>query len=194
MPDRRSTGTYSTVAAWLESRDGLEITLSRFNTSVRVALRMFGVHVIHGWFEDLRGELALSNRGTLGGAVSVELAAESLRTGLRWRDRLLHGPDFLDTATYPVITCRAMRVQRRSSHLLLDAALTLRDVTRDVEIACTLHGGARPDGLPTAASLVGALTLRRSSFDAGERRRRLRSHLVGELVSVRAVVHPRLEG
>jgi len=74
-------------------------------------------------------------------SVEVRLSAASVDTGQAARDQHLSSADFLDAETYPYLTFRSTSVERRGDDdLVLKGDLTIRDVTRPVELEAELDG------------------------------------------------------
>jgi polyisoprenoid-binding protein YceI len=74
-------------------------------------------------------------------SVEVRLSAASVDTGQEARDQHLRSADFLDAETYPDLTFRSTGVERADDgSFVLRGDLTIRDVTRPVELEAELHG------------------------------------------------------
>lgn len=137
------------------------VRLTPDNTSVSVAVRWLGGLLVRGTFADVRGAIHAPGSGTSTGAVTVEIHADSLCTGIALRDRHLRGPLFLDTARYPVITFRGGDVLRLPTHLAVAGSLTIRGVTRTEELRCTLEGA------PERRALSAGVVLSRRAYGVG---------------------------
>lgn len=73
--------------------------------------------------------------------IDVAIGAASISTGDRERDRRVTGPDLLDVATYPELRFHAASVHhRRGDTWTIPGELTIRDVTRPVELSVDYLG------------------------------------------------------
>jgi 3-(3-hydroxy-phenyl)propionate hydroxylase len=94
-------------------------------------------------------------------AVTVEVGADSVRTGISLRDRHLRGPLFLDAVRHPVITFRGGDVMRLPTHIAVPGSLTIRGVTRTEELRCQI-GDPSP-----RRDLFADVTLSRRAYNVG---------------------------
>lgn len=137
------------------------IRLTPENTTVSMAVRWIGGLTVRGVFTDLRGTIHAPAAGASTGAVTVEIQANSVRTGIALRDRHLRGPLFLDAAHHPVIAFRGGDVLRLPGHLAVAGSLTIRGVTHTEELRCTLGNG------PAGREVAAAVTLSRRVYGVG---------------------------
>ena len=140
--------------------------LGTANASVSFRVRWFGVVNVSGRFEGLTG-IVLIGTCDEDHAVSVEVAAGSVRTGIGLRDRHLRGPRFLGSEQDPMIRFESDRVTRRNGIWEVRGQLTLRGRTRAVSLTIDdqpssgtmrqLSGAfripRRPHGIGTASGL-----------------------------------------
>jgi polyisoprenoid-binding protein YceI len=74
-------------------------------------------------------------------SVEVRLSAASVDTGQAARDQHLRSADFLDAETFPFLTFRSTSVKPvGDGEFVLNGDLTIRDVTRPVELEAELGG------------------------------------------------------
>src|SRR5438105_2814705 len=94
---------------------------------------------VRGTFDGVRGTIHLPD-GDIGRAsVHVEVALESVRTGIGIRDRHLRGPHFFDAAQHRTATFRGGSILRWPVHWSLPGSLTLRGVTWTEELLCHIE-------------------------------------------------------
>ena len=147
--------------AWLSPLGAHPIRLTPDNVTVAMSVRWLGGMVVRGVFADVRGMIHIPADDDDTAAVTVEISAESVRTGVSLRDRHLRGPLFLDAARHPTITFRGGDVMRLPTHVAVPGSLTIRGVTRTEELRCPL------DGFAPGAALVADLTLSRRAYGVG---------------------------
>ena len=110
---------------------------SRLGFSARHAM----VATIRGSFNDANGLLRLEAADPSRSTADITIQAASIDSGSTDRDNHLRSADFLDVETYP--TLRFVSTATREvgeDEYLLTGKLTIRGVTREVEIAITLVG------------------------------------------------------
>jgi polyisoprenoid-binding protein YceI len=77
--------------------------LDRSRCLAQFSVRHFMVSTVRGTLQPIEGSLVLAGDDLVDSSVRVDLDASSLDTGLDRRDAVLTGPQFLDTALYPVV-------------------------------------------------------------------------------------------
>jgi len=146
--------------AWLASLGTSSIRLTPENVVVTMSVRWLGGMLVRGRFMDVRGTIHLPSDDDDTAAVTVEVRADSLRTGISLRDRHLRGPLFLDAAHHPLITFRGGDVMRLPTHVTVPGSLTIRGVTRTEELRCSIEDAA-------SGRLSADVTLSRHAYGVG---------------------------
>lgn len=147
--------------AWLAPLGAGPLRLTPENVVVAMAVRWLGGLTVRGRFMDVRGTIHVPVADDDTAAVTVEVRADSVRTGIGLRDHHLRGPLFLDAARHPVITFRGGDVMRMPNYVAVPGSLTIRGVTRTEELRCSL------DSLATSRELSADLTIPRRAYDVG---------------------------
>ncbi len=110
------------------------------HTHVGFVARHLVVSKVRGSFGEVSGTITVAE-DPQSSAADVTIGAASISTGSADRDAHLRSADFLDVETYPNLTFRSTRVVRQSgSRFTLAGDLTIRDVTREVELAVEYDG------------------------------------------------------
>ena len=146
--------------AWLAPLGTASIRLTPDNVVVTMSVRWLGGMLVRGRFIDVRGMIHLPTDDEDTAAVTVEVRADSIRTGISLRDRHLRGPLFLDAARHPTITFRGGDVMRLPTHVAVPGSLTIRGVTRTEELRCSLDDAA-------SGQLAADVTLSRRAYGVG---------------------------
>ena len=146
---------------WLVPLGSSPVRLTPENVSASMAVRWLGGLTVRGRFTDVRGIIHLPADDEDTVAVTVEVRADSVRTGISLRDRHLRGPLFLDALRYPLITFRGSDVMRLPTHIAVPGSLTIRGVTRTEELRCAI---VERDG---RRELQADLTLSRRAYQVG---------------------------
>jgi polyisoprenoid-binding protein YceI len=119
-------------------------TVDPSHSSVGFAVRHLGFSKVRGSFQAFEGSVTLdpSDLSTLGAEATIETA--SITTGDEKRDAHLRSDDFFAAETHPTLTFRATGVRDVASETLtLVGDLTMRGVTREVELDVVYLGEAR---------------------------------------------------
>jgi polyisoprenoid-binding protein YceI len=147
--------------AWLAPLGTASIRLTPENVVASMAVRWLGGMTVRGRFTDVRGMIHLPTDDDDTVAVTVEIRADSVRTGISLRDRHLRGPQFLDAAHHPAITFRGGDVMRLPTHIAVPGSLTIRGITRTEELRCSI-GEQSP-----RRDLLADVTLSRRAYNVG---------------------------
>jgi len=146
---------------WLAQLAPGPLRLTPENVRVEMSVRWLGGLIVRGRFTDVRGTMHVPDVGGTA-AVTVEIRADSVRTGISLRDRHLRGPLFLDAARHPLITFRGGDIMRLAKNsIAVPGSLTIRGVTRTEEFRCALETG------PAERTLVADVTLSRRAYGVG---------------------------
>ena len=146
---------------WLAPLGTSPIRLTAENVAVSMSVRWLGGMIVRGRFTDVQGmiHLPMSDDDTL--AVTVEIRADSVRTGISLRDHHLRGPLFLDAAHHPTITFRGGDAMRLPTHIAVPGSLTIRGITRTEELRCSIGE------MDSGRDLVADVTLNRRAYNVG---------------------------
>ena len=93
---------------------------------------------IRGRFLGVAGTIVVGGDPT-DSSVEASAEASTITTGDPDRDEHLRSPDFLDAVRWPTLTLRGTGLQPWADGYVLDAELTIRDVTRTVRVTVVLR-------------------------------------------------------
>ena len=147
--------------AWLAELGTSPIRLTPENVAVSMSVRWLGGMIVRGRFMDVRGTIHLPIDDDDTVAVTVEIHADSVRTGISLRDRHLRGPLFLDAAHHPIIMFRGGDAMRLPTHIAVPGSLTIRGITRTEELRCSIAETAG------RRELLADVTLSRRGYHVG---------------------------
>ena len=110
------------------------------HTVVGATVRHLMVTKVRGKFADVSGSIEVAEN-PFDSTVEVVIKAASIDTGVADRDNHLRSADFLDVENYPELTFKSTRVVKQNgAEIVLAGDLTIRGVTRDVELEVEYHG------------------------------------------------------
>jgi polyisoprenoid-binding protein YceI len=113
------------------------------HTRVGFVARHMMVSKVRGAFTEVSGDVVIAD-DPADSAVSAVIPAASIDTGVADRDKHLRSADFLDVDKFPALTFRSTGlVPDRENTFTLRGELTVRDVTRPVELEVEFEGAAR---------------------------------------------------
>ncbi|HLY31159.1 MAG TPA: YceI family protein [Ktedonobacterales bacterium] len=123
------------------------------------------ITTVRGHFKSVRGSIILDEADPSRSSVEVEIDANSLYSGVDYRDNHLRSADFLEVEKFPTITFKSTRVEPQdATHAKVIGNLTIRDVTREVTLDTELTGrGKNPMGQEVAA-FEAKTTINRKDF------------------------------
>jgi polyisoprenoid-binding protein YceI len=134
------------------------------HTTVEVIARHMMIAKVRGRFEEFSGHLVVGEDPT-DSRVEVDIQAGSITTSEDQRDQHLRSPDFLDVESWPSITLKGSGPTHvKGQDFKLTADLTIRDVTRPVEIDVTLEGVTIDPWGNTRVFFTGAFSIDRDEF------------------------------
>ncbi len=102
------------------------------------------ITTVKGRFAGVRGTIGVDQANPASSKAEVTIDASSIDTRTEQRDQHLRSADFLDVANHPEITFRSAKVVGRfaspGDSFRLIGALTIRGVTREVELDASFEG------------------------------------------------------
>ena len=136
----------TTSAADLRDFDGVTIPapgtfdLDPAHTRIGFSARHMMVSKVRGRFGEFTGSITIADDPFQSAADAV-IKTASMDTGNADRDGHLTGDDFLNVEKFPEITFGSTRVTGRQGHVFTVLGnLTIKDVTREVELTLDLEG------------------------------------------------------
>jgi polyisoprenoid-binding protein YceI len=127
----------TTHAAELEGTWVFDTVHSGLEFSARHAM----IATVRGRFKIFEGTLTLDPGDPSRSSAEVVIDPASIETGNEQRDAHLRSPDFLDVERFPKITFTSKRIEQKGGDdFTVWGDLTIRDVTREIELPVTFNG------------------------------------------------------
>jgi polyisoprenoid-binding protein YceI len=121
------------------------------------------VSKVRGNFTKFEGQIVTA-ANPLDSSATLTVDMSSLNTGNEARDNDLKGENFLDVANYPTMTFRSSGVHRSGHDLIATGDLTIKGVTKLMELVVEVNGfGPDPQG-GTRAGFSATAELYRSDY------------------------------
>ncbi len=140
-----TSSTDSATRSW----EGLTIPTAG-TYSLDAAHKRVGFIARHMMVSKVRGDFAEATAtitvgdNPLESSVTATIQAASITTGQADRDNHLRSGDFLEAEKYPTLEFRSTRVKSHSGNeFVLAGELTIKDVTREVDLAVEFEGAGR---------------------------------------------------
>jgi polyisoprenoid-binding protein YceI len=120
---------------------------------------------VKGRFQKFSGTIQVDDQDLLKSTVDLTIDTKSLNSqAVPGREDLIHGEDMLDTNKFPEISFKSKRIQQKGANdFVINGDLTMRGVTKDVQVPLTFNGLVTTRMGP-AAGFSGNLTLKLSDF------------------------------
>ena len=120
-----------------------EYKIDKVHSSVGFTVKHMVISTVPGRFTDFEGTINYDEQNVTKSSVKVTIQAASINTDNTNRDNDLRGPSFLDTAKYPTITFESKHVKKTSDGLVAVGTLTIKDVSKEIELPFTINGKIR---------------------------------------------------
>ena len=114
-------------------------TIDPVHSEVGFTVRHMMVSKVRGRFTSFSGEI-VTGADPLDSSVTAEIALDSIITGQEQRDAHIRSADFFDVENHPTMTYRSTGVSRHGDGFVVDGELTLKGVTKNVQLALELNG------------------------------------------------------
>ena len=134
------------------------------HSSANFAVRHMGISTVRGRFTEVSGTILFDEAAPEKSSVTAVIRSSSVTTDNATRDKHLNTPDFFDTAKYPEIRFQSTSVRKvGDDKYVATGNLTMRDVTKQVELPFTLAQGKGMKGEPRLGA-EGELTINRFDY------------------------------
>ncbi|MCM3844999.1 YceI family protein [Pseudonocardia sp. DR1-2] len=133
------------------------------HSDVAFVVRHMMVSKVRGRFEKVSGELVTAER-LEDSTVTATIDASSITTGNDQRDGHIRSADFFEVEKYPEWTFRSTGIAAKGEDYVLTGDLTLKGVTKPVELDLELNGFGPDAWGGTRAGFTAKTTIKRSEF------------------------------
>ena len=125
-------------------------TIDPAHTTVSFVVRHL-MSRVRGTFSEVSGQI-ITRPDPSGSTTAATIAVSSVRTGNEMRDNHLRSADFFEAERYPVISFASTGLRPADGSWLMSGELTIRDVTRPVDLEVEFLG-TDPTGLQGEARI-----------------------------------------
>jgi len=138
-------------------------TIDGAHSSTNFAVKHMQISTVHGRFTDVSGTILFDDKAPEKSSVTAVIKTATISTDNAQRDKDLNSPNFFDTANFPEIKFQSTSVRMTGGKYIATGNLTIRDVSKVVEIPFTLAQGKGPKGEPRIG-VEGSLTINRFDY------------------------------
>ena len=145
--------------------EGVELfQVGAAHSSIEFSVAWMGISRVRGAFSDFSGTLALDRNDLTHSTATIVIRTKSLTTFNERRDRDLKSVDWFDVETFPTAVFSSREVVKQGEGYLLRGPLTLRGVTKEVEIPFTLNGFVHDQGGDERVGFDGKVSVNRKDY------------------------------
>ena len=140
-----------------------EYKIDPAHSQVGFAVKHMVVNTVHGRFTDFAGTILFDDKDPSKSSVNVTIKTASINTDNSGRDNDLRSANFLDAQKFPEITFQSKAVERKADGFVAHGTLTIRGVSKNVDLAFTL-GGPIDNGRDKLLGAEAGLTINRQDY------------------------------
>ncbi|MEX2627047.1 MAG: YceI family protein [Ilumatobacteraceae bacterium] len=138
-------------------------TVDPVHTTIGFVARHMMVSKVRGTFGEFSADVTIGD-DPLQSTVSAEVQMASIDTGNADRDGHLRTNDFFDIENHPTMTLRSTGIEAKGDGDVMHADLTVRGVTRSVDVDLEFNGTAQDPWGGTRAGITATTTINRKDF------------------------------
>lgn len=109
------------------------------HSSANFAVKHMMVSTVNGRFTDVEGTISYDPQDVTKSTVKAVIKTASVTTDNAQRDNHIKSTDFFDVAKYPEIKFESTKIEKRGEQLVAIGNLTIKDVTKQVELPFTVN-------------------------------------------------------
>ena len=141
-----------------------DYTLDPAHTRLGFSARHAMVATVRGAFTEFTGTAHVDTANPSDSKVEVSIVANSISTGQQQRDDHLRSGDFFESEQYPDITFTSTNVTRDGEDWTITGDLTIKGVTKSVEVPFEFTGSAKDPYGNTRIGFEASTEINRKDF------------------------------
>lgn len=164
-------------------------TIDPAHSTVGFSVPHMMVSTVKGGFTAFDGTIQFDPQVPEQTAIHVVIQTTSIDTRVPDRDKHLRSSDFLDAEQYPAITFQSRFVKKSGEGYLVTGDLTIRGVTRSIDLPLTINGPVTSPFGAEVIGLSGTLPINRQDFGVSWNKTMDQGGLVvGDIVTIEVAV------
>lgn len=120
-----------------------EYKIDPAHSTIGFAVRHYEINWVDGRFKDFEGTIRYDDKDVTKSSVEFTAKATSIDTGVEARDKHLRTADFFEVEKYPTLSFKSTRVERKGNAYVLHGDLTLKGVTKPVQLPFSVVGAVK---------------------------------------------------
>ena len=124
-----------------------------------------GLAEVPGRFKDFSGTVNYDGADVTKSSVNFTAKVTSVDTGVERRDTHLRSKDFFEVETYPEMSFKSTKVEKKGANLLVTGDFTLKGVTKQVTIPFTVNGMNKDDKGGVKMGISALTTINRQDYN-----------------------------
>ena len=160
----RKLAVVAAVLAFAALAFGDEYKIDKGHSQVGFGAKHLVISTVNGRFTEFAGTVDFNPQDVTKSSVKVTIKTASITTDNAARDNDLHGSELLDVARFPEMTFESTKIEKRGDQLVMTGNLTIKGVTRPVEIPFTLSGPINDPWGNSRVAAEGSTTINRRDF------------------------------
>lgn len=110
------------------------------HSAIGFRVKHMGLVDVPGYFREFDGTITYDPADVTKSSVNFTAKATSVDTGNDRRDGHLRSKDFFEVETYPDITFKSTKVEKKGDDLILTGDLKIKDVTKSISFSFDIEG------------------------------------------------------
>ena len=168
MKTRKAVLSFAVVALALSVFSTIafadDYKIDKSHSQVGFSVKHLMISNVNGRFTDFDGTITYDPKDIAKSAVKVTVKTPSIATDHAGRDADLHKSEFLDVAQFPEMTFVSAKVEKRGDQYVVIGDLTIKGVTKRVEIPFTFSGPITDPWGNSRIAAEGSTTVNRRDF------------------------------
>ncbi len=140
-------------------------TIDQAHTNIGFSVKHMVITTVNGKFNDFSGKITYDDQNPMAMEADVTIQTASIDTDNEKRDKHLRSDDFFNAEQYPTISFKTKSIEKRGDQLTAIGDLTIRDVTKEIELPFELTGKIKDPYGKTRIGIEASTTINRKDFN-----------------------------
>lgn len=115
-------------------------SFDKAHSSIGFRVKHMGLVEVPGYFRDFTGTVNYDPKDVTKSTVEFTAKVTSVDTGVAPRDNHLRSKDFFEVETYPDMTFKSTKIEKKGKNLMLTGDLTMKGVTKSITFPFAVAG------------------------------------------------------
>lgn len=162
MTSKKSLSLIALILFSLPAFAAETLNIDPAHSSVSFTVRHMMISNVPGHFGDVSGTVQYDEKDLAKSSIDVTVKTASINTNNEGRDKDLRGVNFFDTDKYPEAHFVSKKIEKRGEQWYALGDLTIKDVTKQVEMPFELSSANTPMG--PAIGITASTKINRKDF------------------------------